>query len=378
MNKLKVMTILGTRPEIIRLSRIIPKFDQSFDHVLVHTGQNYDYELNEIFFKDLDIRNPDFYLNSSGENACQTMGNILIATDKLLSDIKPDAVLVLGDTNSCISILAAKKRKISTFHFEAGNRCFDFRVPEEINRKIVDHIADINLTYSSIARDYLIKEGLREDLIIKIGSPMLEVINFYKDKILNSDILIKMGLKYKKYFLASIHREENLESNTFERIIKVLNFIASKYNLPIILSTHPRTRKRIMESINIIINENIKMIKPLSFSDYNNLQINAKTVISDSGTINEESSILNFPAINFRENHESPEAMEETSVIMTGFKQERVIQALELLSDQKRAEQRILNMVDDYSYENVSEKLVRVILSYTDYVQKTIWKNFKN
>ena len=377
MNKLKVMTILGTRPEIIRLSRIIPKFDQIFDHVLVHTGQNYDYELNEIFFKDLDIRNPDFYLDSSGDNACQTMGNILIATDKLLSDIKPDAVLVLGDTNSCISILAAKKRKISTFHYEAGNRCFDFRVPEEINRKIVDHVADINLTYSSIARDYLIKEGLREDLIIKIGSPMLEVINFYKDKILNSDILREMGLKYKNYFLASIHREENLESNTFERIIKVLNFIASKYNLPIILSTHPRTRMRIIES-KIIINENIKMIKPLSFSDYNNLQINSKVVISDSGTINEESSILNFPAINFRENHERPEAMEETSVIMTGFKQERVIQALELLFNQKRAEQRILNMVDDYSYENVSEKLVRIILSYTDYVQKIIWKNFNN
>lgn len=375
MNKLKVMTILGTRPEIIRLSRIIPKFDEYFDHFLVHTGQNYDYELNQIFFEDLNIRNPDFYLNSSGDNACQTMGNILIATDKLLSDIKPDAVLVLGDTNSCISILAAKKRKISTFHYEAGNRCFDFRVPEEINRRIVDNIADVNLTYSSIARDYLIKEGLREDLIIKIGSPMLEVINFYKDKILSSDILIKIGLKYNKYFLASIHREENLELNTFERIIKILNFIASKYKLPIILSTHPRTKKRIIES-KIIINENIKMIKPLSFSDYNCLQINSKAVISDSGTINEESSILNFPALNFRENHERPEAMEETSVIMTGFNQERVIQSLELLFNQKRAQQRILNIVDDYSYENVSEKLVRIILSYTDYVQRTIWKKF--
>ena len=375
MNKLKVMTILGTRPEIIRLSRIISKFDKYFDHVLVHTGQNYDYELNEIFFKDLDIRNPDFYLNSSADNACQTMGNILIATDKLLSDIKPDAVLVLGDTNSCISILAAKKRKISTFHYEAGNRCFDFRVPEEINRKIVDHIADINLTYSSIAREYLIREGLKEDLIIKIGSPMLEVITFYKDKIHSSDILIKMGLKYNKYFLVSIHREENVESKNFERIIKLLNLISSKYNLPIIFSTHPRTKKRIIES-KIFINENIKMIKPLSFSDYNNLQINSKAVISDSGTINEESSILNFPALNLRENHERPEAMEETSVIMTGFNQERVIQSLELLFNQKRAEERTLNLVDDYSYANVSDKLVRIILSYTDYVQKIIWKKF--
>ena len=375
MDKLKVMTILGTRPEIIRLSRIISKFDKYFDHVLVHTGQNYDYELNEIFFKDLDIRNPDFYLNSSADNACQTMGNILIATDKLLSDIKPDAVLVLGDTNSCISILAAKKRKISTFHYEAGNRCFDFRVPEEINRKIVDHIADINLTYSSIAREYLIREGLKEDLIIKIGSPMLEVITFYKDKIHSSDILIKMGLKYNKYFLVSIHREENVESKNFERIIKLLNLISSKYNLPIIFSTHPRTKKRIIES-KIFINENIKMIKPLSFSDYNNLQINSKAVISDSGTINEESSILNFPALNLRENHERPEAMEETSVIMTGFNQERVIQSLELLFNQKRAEERTLNLVDDYSYANVSDKLVRIILSYTDYVQKIIWKKF--
>ena len=375
MKKLKVMTILGTRPEIIRLSRIISKFDKCFDHVLVHTGQNYDYELNEIFFKDLDIRNPDFYLNSSADNACQTMGNILIATDKLLSDIKPEAVLVLGDTNSCISILAAKKRKISTFHYEAGNRCFDFRVPEEINRKIVDHIADINLTYSSIARDYLIKEGLREDFIIKIGSPMKEVINFYKDKILSSDILLKMGLNNQKYFLASIHREENIESNNFERIIKLLNLISSKYKLPIILSTHPRTKKKINES-RIFINENIKTIKPLSFSDYNCLQINSKAVISDSGTINEESSILNFPALNFRENHERPEAMEEASVVMTGFNEERVIQSLELLSNQKRAEQRIFNLVDDYSYENVSDKLVRIILSYTDYVQQTIWKNF--
>jgi len=375
MDKLKVMTILGTRPEIIRLSRIISKFDKYFDHVLVHTGQNYDYELNEIFFKDLDIRNPDFYLNSSADNACQTMGNILIATDKLLSDIKPDAILVLGDTNSCISILAAKKRKISTFHYEAGNRCFDFRVPEEINRKIVDHIADINLTYSSIAREYLIREGLKEDLIIKIGSPMLEVITFYKDKIHSSDILIKMGLKYNKYFLVSIHREENVESKNFERIIKLLNLISSKYNLPIIFSTHPRTKKRIIES-KIFINENIKMIKPLSFSDYNNLQINSKAVISDSGTINEESSILNFPALNLRENHERPEAMEETSVIMTGFNQERVIQSLELLFNQKRAEERTLNLVDDYSYANVSDKLVRIILSYTDYVQKIIWKKF--
>lgn len=373
MNKLKVITVVGTRPEIIRLSRIIAKLDKFTEHKLVHTGQNYDYELNEIFFKDLEIRKPDFYLNAAEKNATQTIGKILISIDELLEKIKPEALLVLGDTNSCMAILAAKKRKIATFHFEAGNRCFDLRVPEEINRRIIDHTADINITYSSIARDYLLSEGIEKDMVIKVGSPMLEVINFYKEKINNSSVLIKLDLQKKKYFLASFHREENINSDNLQKIIEILNYLADKYKLPIIVSTHPRTRIKIKES-EYIFNERIKLLQPQSFSDYLNLQINSKAVISDSGTINEESSILNFPAINIREAHERPEAMEEASVMMTGFNKERILQALEILSCQESNSERTLNLVKDYNVSNISEKILRIIISYTDYVRRKIWK----
>lgn len=373
MNKLKVITVVGTRPEIIRLSRIIAKLDKFTEHKLVHTGQNYDYELNEIFFKDLEIRKPDFYLNAAEKNATQTIGKILISIDELLEKIKPEALLVLGDTNSCMAILAAKKRKIPTFHFEAGNRCFDLRVPEEINRRIIDHTADINITYSSIARDYLLSEGIEKDMVIKVGSPMLEVINFYKEKINNSSVLINLDLQKKKYFLASFHREENINSDNLQKIIEILNYLADKYKLPIIVSTHPRTRIKIKES-EYIFNERIKLLKPQSFSDYLNLQINSKAVISDSGTINEESSILNFPAINIREAHERPEAMEEASVMMTGFNKERILQALEILSCQESNSERTLNLVKDYNVSNISEKILRIIISYTDYVRKKIWR----
>ena len=375
MKKLKVMTIVGTRPEVIRLSRIISKMDDVFEHVLVHTGQNYDYELNEIFFRDLDLRLPDYYLNCAGSNSSQTIGNVLIKVDKLFTKIHPEAVLVLGDTNSGLSLIAAKKRKIPTFHFEAGNRCFDLRVPEEINRKIIDHTADVNITYSSIARNYLIKEGLREDLIIKLGSPMFEVLNYYKNKIKKSKILSKLNLKYNDYFLVSIHREENIETQNIKIILKILNRISEKYNLPIIFSTHPRTKKRISQ-LDENIHKNIKLQKPFSFSDYNFLQINARAVISDSGTISEESSILNFPAINLRESHERPEAMEEAAVIMSGINLDRVIQSLDMLSDQRRGEERTLQIVNEYKNVNVSEKMIRVILSYTDYIKREIWKTF--
>ncbi len=375
MKKLKVMTIVGTRPEVIRLSRIISKMDDVFEHILVHTGQNYDYELNEIFFRDLDLRLPDYYLNCAGSNSSQTIGNVLIKVDEIFSKVHPDAVLVLGDTNSGLSLIAAKKRKIPTFHYEAGNRCFDFRVPEEINRKIIDHTADVNITYSSIARNYLIKEGLRDDLIIKLGSPMYEVLNYYKNKINNSDILSILNLNYSEYFLVSIHREENIETENIETILKILKKISEKYNFPIIFSTHPRTKKRISE-LNYKPDNNINFIKPFSFSEYNYLQINAKAVISDSGTISEESSILNFPAINLRENHERPEAMEEAAVIMSGINYDRVIQSLEVLFSQKRDDHRTLKIVDDYKVENVSEKIIRIILSYTDYIKREIWKSF--
>ena len=376
MKKLKVITIVGTRPEIIRLSRIMPKMDSVFEHTLVHTGQNYDYELNEIFFKDLDLRMPDYYLNCACYNSSQTIGNVLIKVDNILEKIHPDAVLVLGDTNSGLSLIAAKKRKIPTFHFEAGNRCFDLRVPEEINRKIIDHTADVNITYSSIARNYLIKEGLREDLIIKLGSPMFEVLNYYKNKIKKSKILSKLNLRFNEYFLVSIHREENIETQNIKIILKILNRISEKYNLPVIFSTHPRTKKRISE-LDYNIHNNIKLVKPFSFSDYNFLQINARAVISDSGTISEESSILNFPAINLRESHERPEAMEEGAVIMSGINYERVSQSLEVLLHQKRGESRTLKIVNEYKNENVSEKLIRVILSYTDYIKREIWKCYK-
>ena len=375
MKKLKVMTIVGTRPEVIRLSRIISKMDNVFEHILVHTGQNYDYELNEIFFRDLDLRLPDYYLNCAGSNSSQTIGNVLIKVDKLFTKVHPEAVLVLGDTNSGLSLIAAKKRKIPTFHYEAGNRCFDYRVPEEINRKIIDHTADVNITYSSIARNYLIKEGLRDDLIIKLGSPMYEVLNYYKNKINNSDILSILNLNYSEYFLVSIHREENIETKNLETILNLLKKISKKYNFPIIFSTHPRTKKRISE-LDYNPDNNINFIKPFSFSEYNYLQINAKAVISDSGTISEESSILNFPAINLRENHERPEAMEEGAVIMSGINYDRVIQSLEVLFSQKRDDHRTLKIVDDYKVDNVSEKIIRIILSYTDYIKREIWKSF--
>ena len=373
MNKLRVMTIVGTRPEIIRLSRIISKLDKYTNHTLIHTGQNYDYELNEIFFEDLGIRQPDYYLNSSDTNAIRTIGKILISVDKILEDLNPEAILVLGDTNSCMSILAAKKKKIPTFHFEAGNRCFDMRVPEEINRKIVDHTADINITYSSIARDYLLNEGIRKDTIIKVGSPMKEVIQYYQEKIDDSQILKNLKLEKYKYFLASFHREENVNSDNLLKFINIMNLIIEKYKLPVIFSTHPRTRKK-LEASKFIINKKVNFLKPQSFSNYLKLQINAKTVLSDSGTINEESSILNFPALNIREAHERPEAMEETSVMMTGVNIDRVFQALEVLSSQKRDQNRSLKLVEDYNVDNVSEKVIRIIISYTDFIKKNIWK----
>jgi len=373
MNKLRVMTIVGTRPEIIRLSRIISKLDKYTNHTLIHTGQNYDYELNEIFFEDLGIRQPDYYLNSSDTNAIRTIGKILISVDKILEDLKPEAILVLGDTNSCMSILAAKKKKIPTFHLEAGNRCFDMRVPEEINRKIVDHTADINITYSSIARNYLLNEGIRKDTIIKVGSPMKEVIEYYQEKVDNSKILKTLKLEKYKYFLASFHREENVNSDNLLKFINIMNLIIEKYKLPVIFSTHPRTRKKLEES-KFIINKKVHFLKPQSFSNYLKLQINAKTVLSDSGTINEESSILNFPALNVREAHERPEAMEETSVMMTGVNIDRVFQALEVLSSQKRDQNRSLKLVEDYNVDNVSEKVIRIIISYTDFIKKNTWK----
>ena len=373
MNKLRVMTIVGTRPEIIRLSRVICKLDTFCDHKLVHTGQNYDYELNEIFFEDLGIREPDYYLNSSDLNATKTIGKILLSVDELLEKVNPEAILVLGDTNSCLSLIAAKKKKIPTFHYEAGNRCFDMRVPEEINRKIVDHTADINITYSSIARDYLLAEGLPKDMVINLGSPMLEVLNFYKNKIESSKILSELEITKNNYFLASIHREENLNSINFLRIAEILNKLVEKYNLQIIVSTHPRTKKKIKE-LNYEFSDKIRFLKPLSFTNYINLQVNSKIVLSDSGTINEESSILNFPALNMREAHERPEAMEEGSVMMTGVNLERIIQAIDILSFQKRGSERTLKLVKDYDVDNASEKILRIIISYTDYVKRNIWK----
>ena len=376
MSKLKVMTIVGTRPEIIRLSRIIQKLDLFMNHILVHTGQNYDYELNEIFFEDLEIRKPNYFLNAACNNPTQTIGKILIEIDNLLEKTKPDAVLVLGDTNSCISLLAAKKKKIPTFHFEAGNRCFDMRVPEEINRRIVDHIADINITYSSIARDYLIDEGIPKDLIIKIGSPMQEVLNFYKNKINKSNIIQDLKLKKSNYFLVSIHREENIESKNFDRFVNVINGIEDKFKIPIIISTHPRTQNKIKET-NTKFNKNIRLLKPMSFTSYVKLQINAKVVLSDSGTINEESSILKFPALNLRESHERPEAMEETSVMMVGMNKNRIFQALEILFSQISSNKTNLNIPSDYSDDNISEKVLRIIISYTDYVKNVIWRQYK-
>ena len=374
MKKIKVMTIVGTRPEIIRLSRIIEKLDLYAEHTLVHTGQNYDYELNKIFFEDLNLRAPNYFTNSAKETSSETIGQIIIDIDKVLSRVNPDAVLVLGDTNSALSILAAKKKKIPTFHMEAGNRCFDMRVPEEINRKIIDHISDVNITYSTIARDYLLREGLNPDLVIKSGSPMKEVLNHNMDRILNSKILSDLNLKKEEFFLVSFHREENIDNElNLNKILQILNKLEEIYKLPIIVSTHPRSRKKIEGKK---LGSLIKLLKPLSFSNYNFLQINSKAVISDSGTISEESSILNFPAINLREAHERPEAMEEASVIMVGLNIDRVFQALNIINNQKRRSQRSLRIVKDYDYDNISEKIVRLIISYTDYVNNQIWKKY--
>lgn len=376
MKKLKLMTVVGTRPEIIRLSRVMAVCDKYFDHVLVHTGQNYDYELNEIFFTDLGIRKPDYFLNAAGKTGAETIGNVIIAVDKVLEEVQPEALLVLGDTNSCISVLPAKRRKIPTFHMEAGNRCFDMRVPEEINRRIVDHTADINLTYSTIARDYLLSEGLRPDQIIKTGSPMFEVLNFYRQKIEDSKVLTTLNLKENKYFVVSAHREENINSDkNFLDMVDMLNAVAEQYQLPVIVSTHPRTRKRI-EEMGIEFNPLIQLLKPLGFSDYNKLQLSAKATLSDSGTINEESSILNFPALNLRQAHERPEGMEEAAVMMVGLTAERVLQGLDILERQDRGDKRTLRLVEDYSMPNVAEKVARIILSYTDYVNRVVWKKY--
>jgi UDP-N-acetylglucosamine 2-epimerase len=375
MKKLKVVTVVGTRPEIIRLSRVMAALDTSpaIEHIIVHTGQNYDYELNQIFFDDLGIRKPDYFLNAAGQTATETVGNILIKIDPLLEELCPDAFLVLGDTNSCLCAIPAKKRNIPIFHMEAGNRCFDQRVPEETNRKIVDHISDINLTYSDIAREYLLREGLSADRIIKTGSPMFEVLNHYLPSIEGSDVLKRLGLEKHKYFVVSGHREENISiDSNFTNLVSSLNLVAEKYDLPIIVSTHPRTRKMI-DAKGIKLHDNIQLLKPLGFNDYNALQMNAKSVLSDSGTISEESSILNFPALNIRQAHERPEAMEEASVMMVGLNPERVLQGLIHLESQKRGAERSFRRVTDYSMPNVSEKVVRIIISYTDYIKRVVW-----
>lgn len=375
MKRLKVMTVVGTRPEIIRLSRVLTALDESeaTDHVLVHTGQNYDYELNQIFFEDLQIRKPDHFLDAAGATATETVGQILIKIDPLLEQLKPDAFLVLGDTNSCLCAIPAKKRHIPIFHMEAGNRCFDQRVPEETNRKIVDHISDINLTYSDIAREYLLREGLSADRIIKTGSPMYEVLNFHLERIINSDVLFRLGLEKGKFFVVSSHREENINNEkNFRGLIESLNFLAEKYQYPIIVSTHPRTRKMI-ESKGIEIHPLIQLLKPLGFIDYNALQMNSFAVLSDSGTISEESSILNFRALNIRDAHERPEAMEEASVMMVGMNTERIIQGIVQLEQQEIGESRNFRRVADYSMPNVSAKMVRIIISYVDYVKRVVW-----
>lgn len=379
MKKLKVMTVVGTRPEIIRLSRVMAALDQSvsIDHISVHTGQNYDFELNEVFYADLGIRKPNLFLDAAGENATATIGQILVKIDPILEQFNPDAFLILGDTNSCLCAIPAKKRKIPIFHMEAGNRCFDQRVPEETNRKIVDHISDINLTYSDIAREYLLKEGIPADRIIKTGSPMFEVLNFYKEQIFQSTILSNLGLEKDKFFVVSFHREENINDDiNFTNLLDSLNKICEKYNFPIIVSTHPRTRKRLVkfeENNQIMLNPNIKWLKPLSFSEYNALQMNAFAVLSDSGTISEESSILNFRALNIRESHERPEAMEESSVMMVGLKPDNILRGLAQLESQAIGKERDYNLVTDYSKSNVSHKVIRIILSYTEYINRVVW-----
>lgn len=378
MKKLKVVSVVGTRPEIIRLSRVLARLDEYCDHVLVHTGQNYDYELNQVFFDDLGVRKPDYFLNSAANStgAAHTIGNLIIAVDQVLAEVQPEAMLVLGDTNSCLSVIPAKRRKIPIFHMEAGNRCFDQRVPEETNRRIVDHTADVNLTYSTIARDYLLREGLSPDLVIKTGSPMFEVLTHYRPQIEASDVLSRLALEAGQYFVVSAHREENIESaQSFTKLVNVLNAVAEDYKLPVIVSTHPRTQNRI-DAAGAKFHANVRLLKPLGFHDYVKLQMSARAVLSDSGTINEESSILNFPALNLREAHERPEGMEEAAVMMVGLEVDRVRQALAILTEQPRGNERLFRQVADYSMPNVSDKVVRIIHSYTDYVNRVVWKKY--
>ncbi|WP_106449759.1 non-hydrolyzing UDP-N-acetylglucosamine 2-epimerase [Trichococcus alkaliphilus] len=373
MKKLKVMTVVGTRPEIIRLSAVMNRLEESeaIEHIVVHTGQNYDYELNEVFFQDFHLKKPDYFLNAATGTAVETIGNILVKIDPILAEVEPDALLVLGDTNSCLCAIAAKRRHIPIFHMEAGNRCFDQRVPEETNRKIVDHTADINLTYSDIAREYLLREGLPADRVIKTGSPMFEVLASRKEDIEQSDVLARLGLKESNYFLISAHREENINSDkNFMGLVNNLNIIAEKYDIPVIVSTHPRTRKKVEEK-GIIFHPQVQLMKPLGFNDYNHLQIHSKAVLSDSGTISEESSILGFKALNIREAHERPEAMEEASVMMVGLNEERIMQGIAILETQ---EKETLRQVGDYTMPNVSDKVLRIILSYTDYINRVVWR----
>jgi UDP-N-acetyl-L-fucosamine synthase len=376
MKKMKVMTIVGTRPEIIRLSRIISKLDDNCEHILVHTGQNYDYELSEIFFEDLGVRKPDYFLDVAGINSAEIIGKVIIEVDKVLEITQPEALLILGDTNSCLAVISAKRRRIPIFHMEAGNRCFDQRVPEEINRRIIDHTADINLTYSSIAREYLLNEGLQPDMVIKTGSPMNEVLSYHLHGIKESNILEKLGLIEGQYFVISSHREENIDSEVnFKKLINILNNLAEKYSIPVIVSTHPRTQKRIDES-EVHFHKKVQLLKPLGFKDYIKLQISSKLVLSDSGTISEESSILNFPALNIRETHERPEAMEEASVMMVGLELNRIYQAISVLSNFNYDEGQLMNQVTDYKALNVSEKVLRIIHSYSDYVERVVWRNY--
>jgi len=382
MKKLKILTVVGTRPEIIRLSRVLAQFDDYCEHILVHTGQNYDYELNQVFFDDLSVRKPDYFLNSAADSrsAAHTIGNLIIAVDDVLAKVQPDAMLVLGDTNSCLSVIPAKRRKIPIFHMEAGNRCFDQRVPEETNRRIVDHIADVNLTYSSIARDYLLREGLPPDLVIKTGSPMFEVLTHYRPRIETSDVLSRLDLQVGGYFLVSAHREENIESSqAFTKLVAVLNTVAEDHKLPVIVSTHPRTQKRI-DATTSVFHPQVRLLKPMGFHDYNKLQLSARAVLSDSGTINEESSIMNFPALNLREAHERPEGMEEAAVMMVGLDVGRVRQGLAILATQPRGVDRSnphgIRLVADYSMPNVSDKVLRIVHSYTDYVNRVVWKKY--